>query len=105
VLRRIYGLIVVRLREDKDVWKCKNCSEENGDTFDLCWKCQTENKEPLSKISDTAGEFDWEELNRQPVQLQHEKPKTHKSNNDYSPHKTQNNERTEALDTESSGIT
>ena len=24
------------------MWKCKKCKEENEDSFDTCWKCQTE---------------------------------------------------------------
>ena len=23
------------------MWKCKKCNEENEDSFDTCWKCQT----------------------------------------------------------------
>jgi uncharacterized membrane protein YvbJ len=23
------------------MWKCKKCKEENEDSFDTCWKCQT----------------------------------------------------------------
>lgn len=24
-------------------WTCKNCSEENDGSFEVCWKCQQEN--------------------------------------------------------------
>ena len=26
------------------MWKCNNCSEENEDSFELCWKCGTESE-------------------------------------------------------------
>ena len=24
-------------------WKCRDCNEENDQTFDFCWKCSREN--------------------------------------------------------------
>ena len=31
------------------MWTCKKCNEENEDSFDSCWKCQTESDIGLKK--------------------------------------------------------
>ena len=38
------------------MWVCQNCKEENEDTFDLCWNCQTEKGDTPSVDSDEVGE-------------------------------------------------
>ena len=32
-----------------NMWICKKCNEENEDSFDACWKCQTESDIGLKK--------------------------------------------------------
>ena len=31
------------------MWICKKCNEDNEDSFDACWKCQTESDIGLEK--------------------------------------------------------
>ena len=34
------------------MWTCKKCKEENVDSFDACWKCQTESDIGLKKSNE-----------------------------------------------------
>lgn len=33
----------ITLESNLDNWLCKNCQEENNQSFDFCWNCHTEN--------------------------------------------------------------
>jgi len=39
------------------MWICKKCKEENEDTFDSCWNCQTISEKDLKKVSDIQIEL------------------------------------------------
>ena len=39
------------------MWICKKCKEENEDTFDSCWNCQTIAEKDLKKVSDIQIEL------------------------------------------------
>ena len=39
----------VEKKANKDVWICEKCNEENEDSFESCWKCQTESDIGLKK--------------------------------------------------------
>ena len=33
----------INLESNLDNWHCKNCQEENNQSFDFCWNCDAEN--------------------------------------------------------------
>ncbi len=33
----------ITLESNLDNWHCKNCQEENNQSFDFCWNCDAEN--------------------------------------------------------------
>ena len=33
----------ITLESNLDNWHCKNCQEENNQSFDFCWNCHAEN--------------------------------------------------------------
>ena len=33
----------IALESNLDNWHCKNCQEENNQSFDFCWNCDAEN--------------------------------------------------------------
>ena len=35
------------------MWKCKNCKEDNENSFDICWSCGADKKGSLNKDFDT----------------------------------------------------
>ena len=40
------------------MWECKTCSEENEETFDLCWKCFTPSGDRRNSTSEYLEESD-----------------------------------------------
>lgn len=36
------NLLKVSENDDANIWICSKCSEENTETFQVCWNCQSE---------------------------------------------------------------
>ena len=50
------------------MWICKKCKEENEDSFDSCWKCQT-----FSEIGDKKSKEYHKDLKKENEQISKEK--------------------------------
>jgi len=58
------------------MWICKKCNEENEDSFDTCYKCQTFSEEGTLKSKENQQELEKEEKK----EVIKEEPKENKGN-------------------------